>query len=75
MVQGRYLYSYLKKNVKEYHALEISTKMREELKKFNIQTYKSFAKINKKFDVVIIVSVLEHVKNPASFLKKKFHHI
>ena len=68
---GGYLYSYLKNNVKEYHALEVSAKMREELKKkFNIQTYKSFAKINKKFDVVIIVSVLEHVKNPASFLKK-----
>lgn len=73
---GGYLYTYLKRNIKNYHAVEISSNLREYLKKkFNITAYNSFAKIKKKYDVIILVSVLEHVKNPVFFLKKISHFL
>ena len=41
-----------------------------ELTKYDLKIFDSFSKVKKKYDVVILISVLEHVKNPISFLKK-----
>ena len=68
---GGYMYYYLQKIVKNYEALEIGDKLRKELeKKYNIKVFNSFNKIKKKYDVIILISVLEHVKNPKNFLQK-----
>ena len=67
---GGYLYHYLKKSSKSYEAVELSNKQRNYLKnKFRIKTYPTIEEVKKKFDVVIIVSVLEHVTDPIGFLK------
>ncbi|OUV61456.1 MAG: hypothetical protein CBC88_00295 [Candidatus Pelagibacter sp. TMED128] len=68
---GGYLYHYLKTNVKKYEAVELSGVQRKYLsKKFNIKTYKEIDDAPKNsFDVVIIISVLEHVTDPINFLK------
>ena len=64
-------YHYLKKNVKNYTAFELSSKHRKYLEeKFNIKSFGSISKIKKKYDVLILISVLEHIKNPINFLKK-----
>ncbi len=69
---GGYLYHYLKKNVKKYEAVELSDVQRKYLKKkFEIKTYKEIYQAPKEhYDVVIIVSVLEHVTDPVKFLKE-----
>ncbi len=68
---GGYLYHYLKKNVKKYEAVELSDIQRKYLsKKFKIKTYKEINDAPKSdYDVVIIISVLEHVTDPVDFLK------
>jgi|TARA_B110000263_G_C15187833_1_gene454651 2-polyprenyl-3-methyl-5-hydroxy-6-metoxy-1,4-benzoquinol methylase len=68
---GGYLYHYLKTNVKKYEAVELSNIQRKYLtKKFKIKTYKEIEDApNNSFDVVIIISVLEHVTDPVNFLK------
>ena len=68
---GGYLYHYLKTNVKKYEAVELSDVQRKYLKKkFKIKTYKEIYQAPKGFyDVVIIVSVLEHVTDPVGFLR------
>ena len=68
---GGYLYHYLKKNVKKYEAVELSNLQRNYLKKkFKIKTYSEIdhAPTNS-YDIVIIISVLEHVLDPIHFLK------
>ena len=69
---GGYLYHYLKKNVKKYEAVELSDVQRKYLKKkFKIKTFKEIYQAPKEhYDVVIIVSVLEHVTDPVKFLKE-----
>jgi len=68
---GGYLYHYLKKNVKKYEAVELSGIQRKYLKKkFKIKTYREIDDVEKNsFDVVVIISVLEHVTDPIEFLK------
>ncbi len=67
---GGYLYHYLKKSAKSYEAVELSNKQRNYLsKKFKIKTYPTIDSVEKKYDIVIIVSVLEHVTDPINFLK------
>jgi 2-polyprenyl-3-methyl-5-hydroxy-6-metoxy-1,4-benzoquinol methylase len=68
---GGYFYNYLKNYIKDYEAIEIGSKQRSFLKdKYDLKVFDSFSKVKKKYDVVILISVLEHVKNPISFLKK-----
>lgn len=72
---GGYMYHYLQNVVKNYEAIEIGDKLREEFeKKYNKKLYNSFSQIKKRYDVIILVSVLEHVEDPKKFLKrmKKF---
>jgi 2-polyprenyl-3-methyl-5-hydroxy-6-metoxy-1,4-benzoquinol methylase len=68
---GGYLYHYLKKNVKNYEAVELSNVQSKYLsKKFKIKTYKEISVAPKGvYDAVIIISVLEHVTDPIGFLK------
>ncbi len=68
---GGYLFHYLKKNTKSYEAVELSDIQRKYLKKkFRIKTYKEISDAPKGFyDVVIIISVLEHVTDPIDFLR------
>ena len=67
---GGYLYHYLKKSVKSYEAVELSKKQRNYLiKKFKIKAHPTVELVNKKYDIVIIVSVLEHVIDPINFLQ------
>ena len=60
----------MKKNVKKYEAVELSNLQRNYLKKFKIKTYSEIdhAPTNS-YDIVIIISVLEHVLDPIHFLK------
>ena len=68
---GGYMYHYIKDVVKEYEAIEIGDKLRSKLKnKYNILVYDKLSKIKKKYDTILLISVLEHVENPVNFLNK-----
>ncbi len=73
---GGYMYYYLKKILNSYEALEIGDELRKNFKKKNsVRVYESLNKIKKKYDVVILISVLEHVKDVNTFLSKIKKHI
>ena len=57
--------------LKKYEAVELSDIQRKYLsKKFKIKTFKEINDVPKNgYDVVIIISVLEHVTDPVDFLK------
>ena len=57
--------------MKKYEAVELSGIQRKYLKKkFKIKTYREIDDVEKNsFDVVVIISVLEHVTDPIEFLK------
>ena len=66
---GGYLYHYLKKVLKVTKLLSLAINKETPYKKFKIKTYPTIDAVEKKYDIVIIVSVLEHVTDPINFLK------
>lgn len=66
-----YFYFYLKKIVKSYDSVELGAGQRKILKKYhNFSPFHSIKQVKKKYDTIILLSVVEHVKNPISFLNQ-----
>ena len=53
------------------NAFDFSNKLSKFVEeKYNIKTFSELNKINKKFDVITLYDVLEHVENPMQLLSK-----
>lgn len=72
---GWLLKSLNNKNWNKY-GIEINNYARKNAEKNGIKTFNSLKKLNKnKFDIVTLIHVIEHLKNPVNFLKKLKHNV
>ena len=68
---GGYFFYYLKNVVNIYNAVEVGNTQRSVLQKLHkIKVFSSLRNVKKKYDVIVLISVLEHVKQPIIFLTK-----
>jgi 2-polyprenyl-3-methyl-5-hydroxy-6-metoxy-1,4-benzoquinol methylase len=68
---GEFLSEIKKKNFcKEAHGIEIRHEVRDKLKQRKIFFYTDIEKIDRKYDVITMFHVLEHLPNPIEILKK-----
>lgn len=76
-----YLLSCLKKKKKEVFGLEPNKELIKLAKKFfpSLKIFKGYAedlnKLNQKFEIIIMVDVLEHIKNDNLLIKKIYLHL